>query len=106
MVCPLEAFGVDFVDFFCAGRTGREPAVFGDDFEAADGGVVAGGVGQFGGDRFASQFGCGDLFGDRSFKNRFLCAVGRCVAAFVDRAAESFLQSLINVRRVLAGDRP
>ncbi len=53
MVFAFEGFGVDFVDVFGAGGAGGEPAVFGGDFEAADGGVVAGGFGEDGGDGFA-----------------------------------------------------
>ena len=54
-----EAFGVDLVYVFCAGGAGGEPAVFGGDFEAADGGVVAGGFGEDGRDGFAGEvFGC------------------------------------------------
>ena len=53
MVFAFEGFGVDLVDVFGAGGAGGEPAVFGGDFEAADGGVVAGGFGEDGGDGFA-----------------------------------------------------
>ena len=53
MVFAFEGFGVDFVDVFGAGGAGGEPAVFGGDLEAADGGVVAGGFGEDGGDGFA-----------------------------------------------------
>ncbi len=48
-----EGFGVDFVDVFGAGGAGGEPAGLGGNFETADGGVVAGGVGEFGLDWFA-----------------------------------------------------
>jgi len=43
VVFAFEGFGVDFVDVFGAGRAGGEPAVFGGDFEASNGGLVAGG---------------------------------------------------------------
>ena len=56
MVGAVEGFGVDFVDVFGAGGAGGEPAVFGGDLEAADGGVVAGGFGEDGGDGFAGEF--------------------------------------------------
>ena len=55
VVFAFEGFGVDFVDVFGAGGAGGEPAVFGGDFEAADGGVVAGGFGEDGGDGFAGE---------------------------------------------------
>src|SRR2546425_327497 len=53
VVGAVEGFGVDLVDVFGAGGAGGEPAVFGGDFEAADGGLVAGGFGKDGGDGFA-----------------------------------------------------
>ena len=53
VVFALEGFGVDLVDVFGAGGAGGEPAVFGGDFEAADGGVVARGFSEDGGDGFA-----------------------------------------------------
>ncbi len=59
----FEGFGVDLVDVFGAGGAGGEPAVFGCYFEAADGGFVAGGFGEDGGDGFAGEFFCGDLCG-------------------------------------------
>ena len=55
VVGAVEGFGVDLVDVFGAGGAGGEPAVFGGDFEAADGGVVAGGFGEDGGDGFAGE---------------------------------------------------
>ena len=53
MIFALEAFGVDFVDVFGAGGSGGEPSIFGGDFEAADGSVVAGGFGEDSGDGLA-----------------------------------------------------
>ena len=41
VVRTAEALRVDFVNIFRAGRACREPAVVGDDLEAADGGPVA-----------------------------------------------------------------
>ena len=46
MVFVDETFRVDLVDVLGAGGAGGEPAVLGDDFEAADGGVVSGGAGE------------------------------------------------------------
>ena len=50
-----EAFGVDLVEIFGAGGAGGEPAGFGDDLEASDGRVVAGGIGELGGDALAGE---------------------------------------------------
>ena len=63
MVFALEGFGVDLVDVFGAGGTGSEPAIFGGDLEAADGGVVTWGFGEDGGDGFAGELFGGDLSG-------------------------------------------
>ena len=63
MVGAAEGFGVDFVDVFGAGGAGGEPSVLGGDFEAADGGVVAGGFGEDGDDGFSGELFGGDLRG-------------------------------------------
>ena len=70
-----EALGVDLVNVLGARRPGSEPAVRGRNLEAADGGVVAGGAGELGEDRFASEFGGRDrlrseLLEDRMFRER------------------------------------
>ena len=87
MVSAFEGFGVDLVDVFGAGGAGGEPAVFGEDFEAADGGVVTGGLGEDAGDGFAGEFFGGDLFGGEFGELGFLIFGGRGVDALVDGVA-------------------
>ena len=86
----FEGFGVDLVDVFGAGGAGGEPAVFGCDFEAADGGVVAGGFGEDGGDGFAGELLCGDLLGGEFGELGFLFLGGGGVDALVDGVAVFF----------------
>ncbi len=52
-----EAFSVNFIDVFRAGRAGGEPALGGADFQSANRGVIARRVGQFGGNRVTRQRG-------------------------------------------------
>ena len=59
----LEALGINLVDVFGAGRTGRKPAAAGYDFEAPDGCVVAGSASQLRGNRLASKAGFLDRLG-------------------------------------------
>ena len=57
MVGAAERLGVDLVDVLRAGRTGGEPGRVGDHLEAADLRVVAGRLGQLGGDRLPGELG-------------------------------------------------
>src|SRR6516162_11291691 len=59
----LEALGVDFVDVFGAGRTGRKPATCRHNFQTPDRSVVARSAGQLGGDRLPGQLRLLDSFG-------------------------------------------
>ncbi len=58
----FEALGVDLVDVFRARWPRGEPAVFGDDFQAADGRIVGGCAGEFVQDGLASERARADRF--------------------------------------------
>jgi hypothetical protein len=72
MSFALEAFGIDLVDILGAGGAGGKPAVVGDDFEAADRGAVAGGLGEFGGDAVACEGSGFDIGGSEFAEAGFL----------------------------------
>ena len=55
VLLATERLGVQLRDVFSARRSGREPAVVGDDLEPTDRGAVAGRRGQDGGDRLARE---------------------------------------------------
>ncbi len=57
VVGAAKTFGVNLVDIFGAGRTGGEPAAFGDHFDAADRIAIARRGGQNVLNFFARQFG-------------------------------------------------
>ncbi len=88
VILAPKALGVNLVDLFCAGRASGEPAVLGDYFEAANGGVVARGVGQLGQNRLSGQFTGADLSGGKILQDLFLGATGRRIAALVHGAAK------------------
>ncbi len=105
MFLALEAFHVDLVNGLGAGGARREPAVLGYNLQTADGGVVAGRLGQLGDDGLAGQGGgfhqCRIQLGEHCF----LGAVGRCIDAAVAGAAELGLQRVVVRLGILAGDR-
>src|SRR2546425_12530670 len=55
MLLVAETLRVNLVNVFRAGRTRREPSTRRHDFQAADGGVVAGSARQLGGDRITGK---------------------------------------------------
>ena len=83
----LERLGVDLVDVLGAGRAGGEPGGLGGDLEAADLGVVAGRLGELGGDRLAGQLGGGDVVGGERRQLGLLLAGGGRVDPGVRRVA-------------------
>jgi hypothetical protein len=83
MVLAAEALGVDLVDLLGPRGTGGEPAVLRHHLEAADGGAIAGGVGELGEDRFADELGGGHLLGGQGLEDLLLLAAGGGVDAAV-----------------------
>ena len=70
-----ETFRIQLVDIFRTRGTGGEPSAAGDNLQSADGSVVTGGAGQFGGNRVASQGVGGDGFGESRVSAAFCSGV-------------------------------
>ena len=95
----LEALGVDLVDVFSAGWPGREPAVFGDDLQAADRRVVAGSSSSLA--RICSPASSvGFTVSRRQLFSRFFCSG---VARRIDPRIITACRTCSSVRIVLAG---
>ena len=105
MIRAFEAFGIDLIDVLGTGRACGEPAVIGNDLEAADGGAVAGGVGEFGGDGIAGEGIGADLVRREVQQGLLLGCVRGGVEALVYRCAEFGFEGLVVFAGVLAGDR-
>ena len=100
-----EALGVNLVEVLRAGRPGGEPPRGGDDFQAADRGVIARRAGEPGGDGFPGKLGRGDRFRREFLEGGFLGGRGRRVNARVVRRAEGGGQFAEMLARILAGAR-
>src|SRR4051812_29092363 len=104
MVFAQEALGVDFVDVLGAGGSGREPAVFGRDLEAADAGTVAGRLRELAGDGLARQLRGLHGVGGQLLELGLLGRRGGRVDARVVRCAQARGELGVVLTRVFAGD--
>ncbi len=97
-----KTFGVDLVDILRARRSRGEPAIFGDDLQAADAGIVSGGFRQLGLNGFTGQGGRGDGFRGQLFEARLLGGAGGLIDPGVTRLAELGDDILIVLSRIFA----
>src|SRR5450432_3126862 len=100
----LEALGVDLVDVLRAGWPRGKPAIFCDDLEAANDGVVGRRARKLVQDRLSGKFLRAHRFGRQLLQQRLLRGGRGLVDARVIRRAELRTQLLVVLPRIFTGD--
>ncbi len=99
MLGRLETFGVNFVDILGTGRARGEPAVLRDDFDSANGVVIAGRGGQDTLDFFTGQLGDREIRRGQLSECRTLAGIGGRVDSFIKGFAMFAHEFGVNFRR-------
>src|SRR6204780_3784697 len=101
----MKAFSVDFVDVFRSGRTRRKPAAARSDFNAADGRVIAGRLGQDLFDRFPGNLRYANLLPVKFAELGFLLRGSRGVDSIGKRRAQFLRERAILLTGISSGAR-
>src|SRR5690606_2156830 len=102
VVAAFEAFAVDLVDVLGARRPRGEPAVVGNHLDAADRGVVAGGLVQYLPDRRPGERVRFQLGGCELRQRLLLLRAGRRLDAVEERLAEGIAQAAVVLGGIVA----
>src|SRR5882672_10423241 len=100
MFAVPETFGVDLVNVFRAGRTRREPAGFGDDFDATNGFVIARSPREHGLDGLAREFLDIELNGVKSLHGLLLLWRRRRIDALIEGVSQFLSQLAVKFARI------